>query len=190
MPRLFQRTIAALRPLPHSSHNRDSGIPQAKLFRGDCFSKAHSKRVATSVLGLCFDSWHGHCNSFAATRQNLNPNKMQIASHRKEKNMKPPIHFNEKSRRDASERGSRGRSAFLKTDCNYHTASISNMGGRCFGSRRPSFRSISQDYFKNEARQNYAGEAALFCVIVLTAALPLLESAQALVQLVRSVGVL
>ena len=104
--------------------------------------------------------------------------------------MKPPIQFIEMSRRDSSDRGLRGRSAFPKMDCNYHTASISNMGGRCFGSRRPSFRSISQDYFKNEARQNYAGEAALFCVIVLTAALPLLESAQALVQLVRSVGVL
>jgi hypothetical protein len=104
--------------------------------------------------------------------------------------MKSPIQFNEKSRRDSNERGARGHSAFPKTDCNYHAASISNVGGRCFGSRRPSFRSISQDYFKNEARQSYAGEAALFCVIVLTAALPLLDSAQALVQLVRSVGVL
>ena len=172
------------------SHNRDSGIPQAKLFRGDCFFEAHSKHIVTSELGLCFHSWHGHCNSFAATRQNLNPNGMRIASHRKDKNMKPPIQFSKKNRRDSSERGSRGRSAFAKTDCNYHTASISNMGGRCYGSRRPSFRSISQDYFKNEARQSYAGEAALFCVIVLTAALPLLDSAHALVQLVRSVGVL
>lgn len=103
--------------------------------------------------------------------------------------MKPTIQFNEKSRGDSSERGSRERSAFPQTDYGYH-ASISSMGGRCFDSRRPSFRSISQDYFRNEARHNYAGEAALFCVIVLTAALPLLESAQALMQLVRSVGVL
>ena len=104
--------------------------------------------------------------------------------------MKPTIQFNEKSRRDSSERGSRGRSALPMTDCNYHTASISNMGSRCFGSRRSSFRSISQDYFKNEARQNYVGEAALFCVIALTAALPLFHSAQALIELVRSVAVL
>jgi hypothetical protein len=104
--------------------------------------------------------------------------------------MKSPIQFNEKSGRHASERSAGGRSAFPKTDCNYHTASISNISGRCFGARRPSFRSISQDYFKNEARHNYAGEAALFGLIVLTAALPLLNSAQALLQLVRSVGVL
>jgi hypothetical protein len=103
--------------------------------------------------------------------------------------MKQPIQFNEKSRRHSSERGARGHSAFPKTDFSYH-ASIASMGGRCFDSRRPSFRSISQDYFRNEARYSYAGEAALFCVIVLTAALPLLESAQALMQLVRSVGVL
>ena len=104
--------------------------------------------------------------------------------------MKPTIQFNEKSRRDSSERGSRGPSALPKTDCNYHSASVASMGGRCFGSDRPSFRSISQDYFKDEARQSYAGEAALFCVIVLTAALPLLDNARALVQMVRSIGVL
>ena len=104
--------------------------------------------------------------------------------------MKPTIQFNEKSRRESSERGFCGRSAFPQTDYSYHTASIASMSGHCFGSRRPSFRSISQDYFKSEARQNYAGEAALFCVIVLTAALPLLDSAQALMQLVRSVGTL
>ena len=104
--------------------------------------------------------------------------------------MKPTIQFNEKSRRDSSERGSRGRSALPMTDCSYHTASISNIGGRCFRSRRPSFRSISQNYFKDEAPYNFAGEAALFCVIVMTVALPLFNSAQALMQLVRSVGVL
>ena len=104
--------------------------------------------------------------------------------------MKPTIQFNEKSHRDSSERGSLGHSAFPKTDCNYHAPSIASMGGRCFDSGRPSFRSISQDYFRDEARRSYAGEAALFCVIVLTAALPLLDNARALLQLVRSVGVL
>ena len=172
------------------SHNRDSGIPQAKFFRVSGFFKINSKRIATSALGLCSEPWHGHCNSFAATRQNLNPNEMQTASHKKDKNMKPPIQFNEKSRRDSSEPGLRRRSAFPKTDCNYHTASFSTMGGRCFCARRPSFRSISQDYFKNEARQSYAGEAALFCIIMLTSAFPLVNSAQALIELVRSVGVL
>jgi len=104
--------------------------------------------------------------------------------------MKPTLQFNEKSRRDSSERDSRGLSALPKTDCHYHSASVASMGGRCFGSHRQSFRSISQDYFKDEARQNYVGEAILFGVIVLSAALPLLDNARALVEMVRSLGVL
>lgn len=65
-----------------------------------------------------------------------------------------------------------------------------NIGGRCFGSRRPSFRAISQDYFKTEARQSFASEAFFFGVIVLTAAVPLLNSAYALVHLVRAFPVI
>jgi hypothetical protein len=64
------------------------------------------------------------------------------------------------------------------------------MGGRCFGSRQPSFRAISQDYFKNEARHSFAGEAALFTAIVLIVTVPLLQSVSALVHMVRSIGVL
>ena len=73
-----------------------------------------------------------------------------------------------------------------KIDYSYQSASMANVGGRCYGSRRPSFRAISQDYFKNEARQSFASEAFFFGVIVLTAAVPLLNSAYALVHLVRS----
>ena len=64
------------------------------------------------------------------------------------------------------------------------------MGGRCFGSHQPSFRSISQDYFKNEARPNFAGEAALFTVILMVAAVPILNSVSAVLHLVRSFGTL
>lgn len=104
--------------------------------------------------------------------------------------MKPTIQFNEKSRRDFSDRDSRQGSALPQTDYSYQGDSVANMGGRCFGSRRPSFRSISQDYFKNEARHSFAGEAALFAVIVMTAAVPILNSASALLHLVRSFGTL
>jgi hypothetical protein len=95
--------------------------------------------------------------------------------------MKPTIQFNEKSPRD-----SRAGFAQPHTDYNYQGTSFANMGGRCFGSRQPSFRSISQDYFKYEARKSYAGEAALFVVIVMTAAVPIINSASALLHLVRS----
>ena len=104
--------------------------------------------------------------------------------------MKPTIQFNEKSRRDLNDRASRKGVAFPRTDYSLQAASIANGGGRCFGSRRPSFRSISQDYFKNEAPHSFAGEAALFAVIVMTAAVPILNSVSALLHLVRSFGTL
>ena len=103
--------------------------------------------------------------------------------------MKPTIQFDEKSSRDLSDRESRKGPAFPKTDYSFHAASV-NGGGRCFGSRRPSFRSISQDYFKNEAPHSFASEAAFFTVIVLTAAVPIISSVNALFHLVRSFGTL
>jgi hypothetical protein len=102
--------------------------------------------------------------------------------------MKPTIQFNETSSRDLRDRESRKGSAFPKTDYRFQSASVAN-GGRCFGARRPSFRSISQDYFKNEAPHSFASEAALFTVIVMTAAVPILNSVSALLDLVRSFGV-
>jgi hypothetical protein len=54
----------------------------------------------------------------------------------------------------------------------------------------PSFRDISRDYLNREARNNFLIEAALFAMIVITAALPLLNGAHALAGLVRSLGVL
>ena len=64
------------------------------------------------------------------------------------------------------------------------------MGDRCFGSPRPSFRAISQDYFKNEARHTFVTEAILFTVIVMTAAVSVISSAAGLVHLVRAFAVL
>ena len=104
--------------------------------------------------------------------------------------MKPTIQFNEKSRRDFCDRESRNGSALPKTDYSFQAGSLAKGGDRCFGSHQPSFRAISQDYFKNEAPRSFAGEAAFFSVIVLTAGLPILNSASALVQMVRSFGAL
>jgi hypothetical protein len=103
--------------------------------------------------------------------------------------MKPTIQFNEKSSRGLSDRASRKGSALPKTDYSFHAASLTN-GGRCFDARRPSFRSISQDYFKNEAPHSFAGEAAFFTVIVMTSAVPILNSVSALLHLVRAFGTL
>ncbi len=99
--------------------------------------------------------------------------------------MKPTVQFNEKSRRDLSDRGFRKGSLLPQTDYSFQASSLPN-GGRCFDGRRPSFRAISQEYFKNEEPRSFAGEAALFVVIVMTAALPIINSASGLVHLVRS----
>lgn len=104
--------------------------------------------------------------------------------------MKPTIQFNEKSRGDFSERESRGGSVFPTTDYSFQATSMANAGSRCFGSCRPSFRAISQEYFENEEPRTFASEAALFVVIVITAALPIINSASALVHLVRSFAML
>ena len=89
--------------------------------------------------------------------------------------MKPTIQLNER-------KGPR----MPKTDCSFQVASMPSRGGS--NSRRASIRAISNDYFKNEARSTFATEAAFFSVIVMTAAVPLIYTAMALVHLVRSVA--
>ena len=93
--------------------------------------------------------------------------------------MKPTIQFNERN-------GQR----LPKTDCCYQVASMPNRGGRAFGRCGASIRAISNDYFKNEARSMFVTEAAFFSVIVMTAAVPLIYTATALIHLVRSVAAL
>ena len=75
-----------------------------------------------------------------------------------------------------------------KIDQNFQVASMPSRGESRFGSRHASIRAISHDYFKNEARSTFATEAAFFSVIVLTAAVPLINTAMAMVHLVRSVA--
>ena len=73
-------------------------------------------------------------------------------------------------------------------DSNFQVGSMPSRGGRGFGSRHASIRAVSNDYFKNEARSMFATEAAFFSVIVMTAAVPLIYTAMAMVHLVRSVA--
>ena len=102
--------------------------------------------------------------------------------------MKPTIEFNERSGGDFRERRSLNGSALPKTDYSFQAASVANGGSRCLGSCRSSFRAISQEYFENEAPRSFASEAALFVVIVMTAALPIVNSMTALAHLARSFG--
>jgi len=104
--------------------------------------------------------------------------------------MKPTSQFNQKSRRDSSDRAFRQGSSVPLTDYNFQAPAVASVGGRRFGARPASIRSISQDYFQNEARQSFVREAVLFSIIVMTAAVPIINSGRELLHLVRSFGAL
>ena len=89
--------------------------------------------------------------------------------------MKPTIQFNERN-------GLR----LPKIDFGFQVGSMPNRGERGNRRRSASIRAISREYFKNEARSTFATEAAFFSVIVMTAAVPLIYTAMAMVHLVRS----
>jgi hypothetical protein len=91
--------------------------------------------------------------------------------------MKPTIQLNE-----------RHGLCMPRIDQSLQVASMPSRGGRSFGSRHASIRAVSAEYFKNEARSMFVTEAAFFSVIVMTAAVPLIYTAMALVHLIRSVG--
>jgi hypothetical protein len=55
-------------------------------------------------------------------------------------------------------------------------------------SRQPLFYRISQDYLTKEAPQHFACEAVVFWVIMMAAAPPLLNAANAVLELIRSSG--
>ncbi len=96
--------------------------------------------------------------------------------------MKPTFHFNENNRRPVSF-CSAAQSRSLRTDYQFQARSFS---GYCDGHSEPSFRGISDDYFRREARTHFATEAAFFALIVLTVAVPVVESIYVLAQLVYS----
>jgi hypothetical protein len=55
-------------------------------------------------------------------------------------------------------------------------------------SREPLFHEISQDYLTKEAPQHFACEAVVFWVIMMAAAPLLLNTANAVLELIRSSG--
>jgi hypothetical protein len=77
---------------------------------------------------------------------------------------------------------------FPITDCNYQSVVLDSYRGGCAQTILPSFRSISSDYFKNEARHDFVGEATFFAMIIITAALPILQNLHALAHFIRAIG--
>jgi hypothetical protein len=100
--------------------------------------------------------------------------------------MKPTFQFNEKSRREFSDDALPKSSILPKTDFYFQPSAVTN-SARCFNAcRRPSFRTISQGYFENEAGRNFASEAAFFVVMVMTVTPAIVSSIIALAGLVRA----
>jgi hypothetical protein len=77
---------------------------------------------------------------------------------------------------------------FPVTDFNYHAVSLDGFNGQCARADVPSFRSISRKYFDIEAQQYFLAEASVFAGIMLTAAVPLVNGAHAVLNLVRASG--
>ncbi len=92
--------------------------------------------------------------------------------------MKPTCNTTEIGRRDSVT--SARRAVLPKTDFQFRASSL-DFSGRCKGEGYPSFRQISDEYFKYEARQHFASEAGIFALIVLTVSVPLFEVAHAVV---------
>ena len=76
--------------------------------------------------------------------------------------------------------------ALRKTDYNYQAATLDDVDGGYVGKCKPEFRAISREYFAREAHHDFASEAVVFCVLMLTTGLPLLNGVSAVVGLLHS----
>ena len=77
-------------------------------------------------------------------------------------------------------------SSFPLIHSNYHVAAIPNFRGGC--ARNESFRNISGEYFRNEARNEFQLEMTAFAAIIVTAAIPILSNLRALADFLRAIG--
>ena len=103
--------------------------------------------------------------------------------------MKPTFPILIRSRRCESFDGDKCRSRrFPVTDYNYHSFALESFNTNCGRVSVLSLWDISRSYFKNEARYDFLGEVGLFAAIVLTAFLPLINNAYALVESARAIG--
>jgi hypothetical protein len=70
-----------------------------------------------------------------------------------------------------------------KTDYNYQAATLDEVDGGCLSDCKPRFRAIGRDYFAREAYFDWASEALVFCLLMLTTILPLVSGASAVAGL-------
>ena len=103
--------------------------------------------------------------------------------------MKPTFPILIRSRRCESFDGDKCRSRrFPVTDYNYHSVAFEGSSARYVHTSTRSFWNITGDYYKSEARQEFWGEISLWAVLALTAFLPLITNAHALMEFVRAIS--
>lgn len=98
--------------------------------------------------------------------------------------MKPIVEQNNLSRRGDRQKGAR----FPFVDSNYHAVALPNYRGGCLRAKPLSFRNISGEYFRHEARNEFCMEALAFFAMVVTAAIPILNNMHALADFLRVIG--
>jgi hypothetical protein len=98
--------------------------------------------------------------------------------------MKPKIPANNLSNCDDA----MARSTFPLTDYYYQTVALPNFRGGCARPKFHSFRNISSEYFRTEARGEFRNEVIAFAAIVITAAIPILSNVRALADFLRAIG--
>ena len=104
--------------------------------------------------------------------------------------MKPTLNLIETNHRAECQTARRKGNGWPQTDYNFKPNSTADFSGRCQGSPAPSFRRISEDYFKHEAPAHFMSEAAVFGVIALTAAVPMVQGIRGAAHFLRALGVL
>jgi hypothetical protein len=73
------------------------------------------------------------------------------------------------------------------TDYGYQSAAFGESSGRFVHHPARSFWNIANDYLKDEARHDFQSEAVLFALIIITAALSLINNLHALIEFVRAI---
>jgi hypothetical protein len=76
----------------------------------------------------------------------------------------------------------------LKTGYNYQAATLDGVSSGRARNGKPSFHTISQDYFAREAHHHFISEAVIFCLLAMVTILPLLNAVSEIVWLIRSGG--
>lgn len=74
------------------------------------------------------------------------------------------------------------------TNYDYYSVAFEGSSALYMHARARSFWNITGDYYKTEARQDFWGEASLWLVLALTAFLPLISNAHAVMGFVRAIS--